>query len=62
MDHKREHRTPSTSKGHGSGVENNNMIRLQKAQLTAKPVKTIICKKTVQYLGFMIKKNGIIMQ
>ena len=27
------------------------MIRLQNAQLTAKPVKTFICKKTVQYLG-----------
>ena len=35
------------------------MIRLQNAQLTAKPVKTFICKKTVQYLGFMINKNGI---
>ena len=23
MDHKREHRTPPTSKGHGSGVDNN---------------------------------------
>ena len=35
------------------------MIRLQNAQLTAKPVKTFICKKTVHYLGFMINKNGI---
>ena len=35
------------------------MIRLQNAQLTAKPVKTFICKKTVQYLGCMINKNGI---
>ena len=35
------------------------MIRLQNAQLTAKPVKTFLCKKTVQYLGFMINKNGI---
>ena len=28
-------------------------------ELTAKPVKTFLCKKTVQYLGFMINKNGI---
>ena len=35
------------------------MIRLQNAQLTVKPVKTFICKKTVHYLGFMINKNGI---
>ena len=35
------------------------MIRLQNAQLTAKPVKTFLCKKTVQYLGFTINKNGI---
>ena len=35
------------------------MIRLQNAHLTAKPVKTFLCKKTVQYLGFMINKNGI---
>ena len=35
------------------------MIRLQNAQLTAKPVKTFLCKKTVQYLGFMINKNEI---
>ena len=35
------------------------MIRLQNAQLTAKTVKTFICMKTVQYLGFMINKNGI---
>ena len=35
------------------------MIRLQNAQLTAKPVKTLICKKIVQHLGFMINKNGI---
>ena len=35
------------------------MIRLQNAQLSAKPVKTFLCKKTVQYLGFMINKNGI---
>ena len=33
------------------------MIRLQNAQLTAKPVKTFLCKKTVQYLGFMINKK-----
>ena len=26
------------------------MIRLQKAQLTAKPVKTFICKKTVSWI------------
>ena len=31
------------------------MISLQNAQLAAKPVKTFLCKKTVQYLGFMIK-------
>ena len=35
------------------------MISLQNAQLTAKPVKTFLCKKIVQYLGFMINKNGI---
>ena len=35
------------------------MIMLQNAQLTAKPVKTFLCKKTVQYLGFIINKNGI---
>ena len=35
------------------------MIMLQNAQLTAKPVKTFLCKKTIQYLGFMINKNGI---
>ena len=35
------------------------MIRLQNAQLTAKPVKTFLCKKTVQYIGFMINKKGI---
>ena len=35
------------------------MIRLQNAQLTAKPVKTFLCKKTVQYLGFMINKNEL---
>ena len=35
------------------------MISLQNAQLTAKPVKTFLCKKTVQYLGFMMNKNGI---
>ena len=33
------------------------MIKLQNAQLTAKPMKTFICKKTVHYLGFMINKN-----
>ena len=33
------------------------MLRLQTAQLTVKPVKTFLCKKTVQYLGFMINKN-----
>ena len=35
------------------------IIILQNAQLTAKPVKTFLCKKTVQYLGIMINKNGI---
>ena len=35
------------------------MIRLQNAQLTSKAVKTFLCKKTVQYPGFMINKNGI---
>ena len=35
------------------------IIRLQNAQLTAKPVKTFLCKKTLQYLGFMINKIGI---
>ena len=35
------------------------MIRLQRAQLTAKPVKTFLCKKKVQYLGYMISKDGI---
>ena len=35
------------------------MIKLQNAQLTAKPVNIFLCKKTVQYLGFMINKNGI---
>ena len=35
------------------------MIRLQNAQLIAKPVNTFICKKTVQYLGLMINKNEI---
>ena len=35
------------------------MIRLQNAQLTATPVKTILCKKTVQYIGFMINKKGV---
>ena len=35
------------------------MIRLQNAQLTAKPVKTLLCEKTVQYLGFVINKDGI---
>ena len=35
------------------------MLRLQTAQLTAKPVKTFLCKKTVQYLGYMKNKNGI---
>ena len=34
-------------------------IRLQNAELTAKPVKTFLCKKTVHYLGFIINKNGI---
>ena len=33
------------------------MTRLQSAQLTA--VKTLLCKKTVQYLGYMISKDGI---
>ena len=33
--------------------------KVQNAQLTAKPVKTFLCKKTVHYLGFMINKNGI---
>ena len=32
---------------------------LQGAQLTAKPVKPFLCKKTVQHLGYMITKNGI---
>ena len=35
------------------------MLRLQNAQLTTKRVKTFLCKKTVQYLGFMINKDGI---
>ena len=35
------------------------MLTLQNVQLTAKPVKTFLCMKTVQYLGFMINKNGI---
>ena len=35
------------------------MIRLQNAQLTAKPVDTFLCKKTVHYLGFIINKDGI---
>ena len=35
------------------------MIRLQRAQLTAKPAKTFLCKKKVQYLGYMISKDGI---
>ena len=33
------------------------MMRLQNAQLTAKPVKPCLCKKTVHYLGFMIDKK-----
>ena len=35
------------------------MIRLQRAQPTEKPVKTVLCKKTVQYLGYMISRYGI---
>ena len=27
--------------------------------MTAKPVNTFLCKKTGQYLGFMINKDGI---
>ena len=45
----------TTFEGHICHIEE-VMIRLQNAQLTAKPVKTFICKKTVQYLGFIIKK------
>jgi len=33
--------------------------RLRNANLTAKPVKTFLCKKTVQFLGFTISKQGI---
>ena len=35
------------------------MIRLQRAQITAKPVKTLLCKKKVQCLGYMVSKDGI---
>ena len=35
------------------------LIRLQRAQITAKPVKTFLCKKKVQYLGYMTSKDGI---
>ena len=35
------------------------MIRFHGAQLTAKPVKTFLCKKKVQYLGYVISKDGI---
>ena len=33
--------------------------RLKEANLTAKPVKTFLCKKSVRYLGFILDKNGI---
>ena len=33
--------------------------RLRNANLTAKPMKTFLCKKTVQFLGFTISKQGI---
>ena len=48
----------TTFKDHICHIED-VMIRLQNAQLTANPVKTFLCKKTVQYLGFIINKNGI---
>ena len=35
------------------------MIMLQGAQLREKPVKTLLCKITVHYLGFTINTNGI---
>ena len=35
------------------------IIRLHGSQLTAKPVKTFLCKRTVQYLGYTINTHGI---
>ena len=35
------------------------MILFQRAQLTAKPVNTFLCKKKLQYFGYMISKDGI---
>ena len=33
--------------------------KVTKCSINSKPVKPFLCKKTVQYLGFMINKNGI---
>ena len=33
--------------------------RLQKANLTAKPEKTFLCRKVITYLGFTLDKNGV---
>ena len=33
--------------------------KVTKYSINNKTVKTFICKKTVQYLGFMINKDGI---
>ena len=33
--------------------------RLRQANLTAKPEKTYLCKKTIAYLGFTINKHGV---
>ena len=35
------------------------LTRLQAANLTAKPEKTFLCKKTITYLGFTLNKRGI---
>ena len=34
------------------------MISLKGGQLTAKPVKTFLCNRTVQYLGYTINNHG----
>ena len=47
-----------TFEEHVEHVEN-VLHRLSEANLTAKPVKTFLCKKTVKYLGFTLNKYGL---